>query len=105
MNASLYSGSSELEIRARIREIESREHKIIMVKEDLLFELIYFSALGEIDKPVYEPYQGKYRVLIDTQSIERLKPFVRIDFTKPMDFTPDGNKRKEKATSGLEKQS
>nr|WIL04969.1 hypothetical protein Cduv_489 [Cedratvirus duvanny] len=81
MNASLYSGET---IRKRIEELESREHKIILVDEDLLFEFIYFSALGEIDKPVYQEYKGKYRVLIDLQSIERLKPFVKI-FTKGHD--------------------
>lgn len=82
MNASLYSGH---QLRQRIKELESKEHVIILVDEGLLFELIYFSALGEIDKPVYEERGEKYRVLIDRESIERLKPFVRIDFPKDRD--------------------
>ncbi|SOB73961.1 hypothetical protein BQ9231_00078 [Cedratvirus lausannensis] len=77
MNASLYSCQ---EIRTRIDEIERAEHKVMLVDEKLLFELIYFSALGEINKPVYKERKDKYLVLIDMESIERLKPFIRIDF-------------------------
>jgi hypothetical protein len=77
MNSDLYSCE---EITQRIEELQRAEHRVMLVDERLLFELIYFSALGEIDKPVYKEYKGKYKVLIDMESVERLKPFILFNF-------------------------